>query len=1598
MGCSRRRLVVAAAIVLALAAAAVVVGAEECTADDYKASYTACHADNTRDLLYYKDPVSTCDGGVQQPANVFNLRCDVTCTGGNYLPLGTETCAPCKEGEYSLGGGARVANWAGFPTVSVSKQLAFKTWGAGTRNLSLPLPTGGWRVPTDTTLLIQSGPVNNSQASILSLPVNLLRDGHVRFTFKVDSEPKWDGLYFNIDGTKVLPITSTQLEFLTTEYPLKSGFHLLQWVYYKDLTASKGADMATIQAIEVTGLDYADNTCMLCAPGSYSKQQQQATCKYCPRNTYAPASGSQDCLPCDAGTYSLEGSIKCLPKPACTSADYQLTSTPCQMRNGNPLRDIIYTWLPSSVCFNDNATLPAGQYDVPCGACNAGQFRPAGSASCLSCAAGEYSLAGSTTCGTCSAGTRAIRGLFFDQWNDMSELPFTTNCTGSCGTDGWQIGSNAIHSGVGHGQYANSRLQLVVYVDEPGTIYFQVKVNCTSSSTLECQLQYVDQGIDSMSFGPSWGRVQEYTHKVEPGTHTFVWNFQKQTTSSVTYYDRAVLTKLYLTTVASGGARECINCTTGTFSSASSTVCSNCSAGQSSGAGAPTCTPCPADTFNNVPGGTCIACGHATTAAPGSTSCAHDCTFTPDNGKTVFDLNPLKRTTDMYGPVYDEQRMTYYLNVCSLQHNNYSCFDANGKPIASYACQNTKNCKDGACTGMSLGDVIGFYPSPTEGLVLSYTHGSPGCDGVFREINITLKCSPGSGVGYPQPPPTKRIEGSPCRYNIVWETEYGCPVCSAEHYSFYMTPCENNLRQKIYYWEENPKRCHDGVALPPAETIEASCTSTIVCSAGQYVNEVGQCSDCPAGQYSVGSGNVYSNFQVVPLGFASTGFAPQGGLLVTGAGTSTLSNAAYFRMSGKVAFNFKVFASGTTGQGQGKFTFAIDGTVMTTVTETSFDTQFAEFPVSAGSHMLTWTYTGGVIASLGSSDFSGMALSKITVLGTDYSPLSCTPCEAGTYQLNQGASSCLVCPENTYAASSAAECTPCAEDMFSVPHSGSCNPRSLCAASDFQHFYTACSAGTRTSYYLPLQPNVCVNGYVPPANASGFACADCATGMWRETGSDECVGCPAGQYLAEGGACSDADAGSLAIKGRTFFGSANSGNMQLSELPTGWQTTCYGHCGSNGWRIRDDFIDSGFHLPTDSVMSVLSYTANLVADGTVSFKFAVTASSHCGLQFFVNGIRQSLSEAVAADGAWTFASVAVSAGESEFEWVFVQNPSTVTSQAQVQAITVSGLVDGSATVVDCPAGSYSGAAATRCERCAAGSVSANPKSSQCELCPEGMFSADAGGTMCSSCYAGTTSAQPTGSTTCVSTCVFNDTADDKFYQYDLTALSTSVGPISGPSDSTFYFNLCGLGIDGHACVDNAGNDVATHVCQVGSKTFDFGDLLEFVADPEPASGFSLVFHGGDADGCTSTMATRETVLSMQCSVSAGAGSPKYLYTPVQDPCAVTFIWGSLYACPVCTPDDYEQVIGSCNDGEQQVTMIRHADCNGPASYSAPVQTCSDASGKSFPIKYVVLILICVGVVLLAMAGVIAYMVFRHRKMTQRYNKLIEDAKVDNDQF
>lgn len=184
--------------------------------------------------------------------------------------------------------------------------------------------------------------------------------------------------------------------------------------------------------------------------------------------------------------------------------------------------------------------------------------------------------------------------------------------------------------------------------------------------------------------------------------------------------------------------------------------------------------------------------------------------------------------------------------------------------------------------------------SSLDGVILSYTHGTTGCNGVSRAINITFKCTPGAGVGYPEPPSTNYIEGPSCYYNIIWESEYGVKTCLSRSCNYLVSSVLFSplllLSHYLRRWFSSkdlllarkpqavPWRCFSSCYRDylwkllyewPVKFL-MRLASTTMCSPGSYVTSEGLCEQCDPGTYSIGPGNYYDEFTSVPAEFVNS--------------------------------------------------------------------------------------------------------------------------------------------------------------------------------------------------------------------------------------------------------------------------------------------------------------------------------------------------------------------------------------------------------------------------------------------------------------------------------------------------------------------------------------------------------------------------------------------------------------------------------------------------------------------------------------------------------------------------------------------------------
>jgi hypothetical protein len=1188
-----------------------------CVMNDYIGVYGDCE-DGLRSAFFSKSPLAECQGGVTSPFPVHGLPCDIACLSGSYLPVGGRVCQTCPEGTFSIGGGVHVEHaWKDWPHgVSAANYCLDRRSGAEVRD---PTKCFHW-ILNDTVL--RSGLIENNIITVVDLSFELVRAGHVSFRWQVDAElcsyVECDGFYAELDGVRVVPFTSVALWTLS-RFSLEKGQHVLTLAYSKDISDKRGADMAMIDALEINGLFFADSVCSSCPPGSVSNVGSRY-CTVCPRDTFSLGSV---CQPCQPSEYAHFGSGSCSIRQLCTESDYEFLFTECD--NSGKMNKVA-SWITPKTCGNGGVELPATVSNIPCFDCPPGFMRRPGSGDCVGCPDGHH-LSGQT-CVACTAGTMAAK-LFevsrWDEWPDWvhhsTGRPLTATLQHGCRGDGcsdeWRLMHDHIDSGPGHGDFAEPWLNFTVDLEaSPSFFNFNISfANCIGDCSALVQVVRLADGklIDSETF--YYWTPHRGMRTFEPGFHSFLLTFE----AGSQLIGMLQVRNLHVYGARDGSARECRPCRNGTASGDLQDFCRQCPPGTFSEHGQPwPCRPCGSNEVSSVSGSAkCVACGRGTQPNDAHTECETTCLFQGDEPGLVFNLQPLHNAEQMYGPVYDPKQNEYYLSVCDHVPSSKSpCVDPEGARINSMMCQVTY-----MGVGVSVGDEIAFVPLPPphqrEGFNLTFTGGKPCSDGVVRSGTIAFVCDPDAGHGYPAVPHGHaEVERSKCVYEVVWSSKHACPLCSEADYLEVVSGCVNGQQTVSYVWREQPKRCVDGVGLPPSRQITCQ-TSTTSCDPGQFSPSNGLCTSAPPGSFSIGNGDVVVVDLAVPASFdnscvgssCSVWSAERGGVLKSGLQSSTLRTFRTLVKEGTVSFQYKY-----NGGPDAAFRVIVDTVVVESKVGDNFMVNYRDvaIPVSKGQHTFEWQFVGGSVAS--SSDRgSHVLLKNVQFFNSQLAPSSPIPCPGGFAQPNAGQTFCNTCGMNTWSASASWTCIPCPAERYSLPGSRTCEGRSPCAAnSDFEQYFTPCKNLERVAYWVPLAPVRCFdtgsNVTSLPANTT-VACSlyDCPLGLRMNNGN--CVACPRGEFASERD-CVRPSRGRAAVPILAYFD-----GFQAPSFGAGWSTFCNGLCGSGGWRARSHFMDSGFHGDNE-VDSVVSLTQIFVQDGTIEFKVHLLLSCFSFLRCF----------------------------------------------------------------------------------------------------------------------------------------------------------------------------------------------------------------------------------------------------------------------------------------------------------------------------------------------------------------------------------------------
>jgi hypothetical protein len=110
-----------------------------------------------------------------------------------------------------------------------------------------------------------SGAIAHNQQSRMSLTINTVSAGELRFDCRVSSEASYDYLRVFVDGVEQLAFAG-EVAWRTESLPLSAGTHTILWSYEKDGSVSHGADRAWVDEIVMPPLDPVSLPCLNLQP------------------------------------------------------------------------------------------------------------------------------------------------------------------------------------------------------------------------------------------------------------------------------------------------------------------------------------------------------------------------------------------------------------------------------------------------------------------------------------------------------------------------------------------------------------------------------------------------------------------------------------------------------------------------------------------------------------------------------------------------------------------------------------------------------------------------------------------------------------------------------------------------------------------------------------------------------------------------------------------------------------------------------------------------------------------------------------------------------------------------------------------------------------------------------------------------------------------------------------------------------------------------------------------------------------------------------------------------------------------------------------
>ncbi|KAM9856084.1 endosome/lysosome-associated apoptosis and autophagy regulator 1 [Aulostomus maculatus] len=713
------------------------------------------------------------------------------------------------------------------------------------------------------------------------------------------------------------------------------------------------------------------------------------------------------------------------------------------------------------------------------------------------------------------------------------------------------------------------------------------------------------------------------------------------------------------------------------------------------------------------------------------------------------------------------------------------------------------------------------------------------------------------------------------------------------------------------------------------------------------------------------------------------------------------------------------------------------------ISESSWTHHMVE--LNKGSNVLYWRTTSYALVG---SAVKPVLLKNIAISGVAYTS-ECFHCKPGTYGAKPGSARCTPCPADTYSNKGATVCHQCEQEKYSEAGSGICKPRPACTNSDFFYTHTPCDSEGKTQLmYKWIDPKICseaAEGAVKlPASGEKQTCPPCNPGFFV-TNSSTCEACSDGFY-SNGTACEKCPVGTEPVVGFEYkWWNTMPSNMKSSTYRREFSNTDH----NTAWEVAGEYVyTTPGDQDTDYLMLTLNVPGyrlpQSVAEDNerseksrITFVFETRCSVDCKL-YFLAGYNHWNNDVVeqwrGSNRKQSYTYLIQSNSTVSFTWTFQRTEEFSTDRkysadvAKIYSIVITNAIGG---------------VASRCHRCA---LSSATTTSACVPCPPGHYMLNGTG-VCKSCPPNTfiRAEQAVGEASCVqcgpntqtntayTACVSDCTLDLQLREgaplrYDFSPLANVTGVHSSPrftNKGLQYFqrfNVALCGKEGRVpatCVENvtaSGREVRGYVCQstvvpsdirdqsvVSSQPFLIGDTLVGVTAETSLSNISspnwlfpsssglpdVIFYYKSSETTQACKQGRSATIRLRCNPTVTVMDhitlPSNCSEGTCDGCTFHFLWQSQHACPLCTKNNYREIVSACVQGIQRTTYVWQQPLHCYRGESLPAQKVSACVSLDFWLKFGVSTGTVAAVLLITL---ICYFWKKTRKLQYKYSKLM----------